>query len=496
MFAVTEIFSSWAQIFWEHISSFESFCRVNLFTILGTLIVGVVVIKMVSYLGYGMRFSLRLRSPYENSMSLVPPPTHSQPHRFYQQDVGLLNRPVYCNICAKIMIEEALCCGICGYSTHKACLKRRQDNCKYIFFDAEYFSREANTKKSRMPAAHQPTAKADRDSTPIRVPMKEGWSTPTDASAATAHQWMKGNQSVSDLCYVCGVTCGSLFELGGLECLWCRAKVHTSCLDFMPSPCSLGSVRDLVLPPTCVRPAPSRTDKSLRRRMGSFTHRLASEAKRALQRRSRGETPSKPGSNSHTPLLPEPLWSITLPPSIARSTIAPLVVFLNPKSGGRWGDKLMRQFMALLNPLQVFDLSQGGPRPGLLQFAHVPVRFPISICAAACVACVPFVFDFISSSSPQRFRVLACGGDGTIAWVLSAVHGSDPISLLTLTTLSGRRDFWLETRGRYTAKYFCALFCFCPHTRAHTPPLHTVLVLTKCLTPCHVQALTLDAPSP
>lgn len=44
--------------------------------------------------------------------------------------------------------------------------------------------------------------------------------------------------------------------------------------------------------------------------------------------------------------------------------ICPLLVFVNPKSGGMKGRELLYSFRKLLNPHQVFDISNGGPLVG------------------------------------------------------------------------------------------------------------------------------------
>lgn len=57
---------------------------------------------------------------------------------------------------------------------------------------------------------------------------------------------------------------------------------------------------------------------------------------------------------------------------IPTPNITPVLVFINPKSGGNQGAKLLQKFQWLLNPRQVFDLTQGGPKLGYVKNRHRP----------------------------------------------------------------------------------------------------------------------------
>nr|NP_996276.1 uncharacterized protein Dmel_CG31140, isoform B [Drosophila melanogaster]AAS65201.1 uncharacterized protein Dmel_CG31140, isoform B [Drosophila melanogaster] len=99
-------------------------------------------------------------------------------------------------------------------------------------------------------------------------------------------------------------------------------------------------------------------------------------------------------------------------PSMVPSDVRPLLVFVNVKSGGCQGLELISSFRKLLNPYQVFDLDNGGPLPGYVQ--------PITVFVIR-----PLIFDSIISLYVFRqitnYKILVCGGDGTIGWVLQCL---------------------------------------------------------------------------
>lgn len=89
----------------------------------------------------------------------------------------------------------------------------------------------------------------------------------------------------------------------------------------------------------------------------------------------------------------------------------PVLVFVNPRSGGNQGAKMMQKFNWLLNPRQVFDLIQsGGPKAALELYRDVP-----------------------------NLRILTIGGDGTASWILSyldevGIPNKIPVAVLPLGT--------------------------------------------------------------
>ncbi|XP_056138784.1 diacylglycerol kinase theta [Lampris incognitus] len=117
-----------------------------------------------------------------------------------------------------------------------------------------------------------------------------------------------------------------------------------------------------------------------------------------------------------TTVSSKPLTSLVIPDIMHNKIerhVVPLLVFINPKSGGLKGRELLYSFRKLLNPHQVFDISNGGPLAGFHMFRDIPC-----------------------------FRVLVCGGDGTVGWVLSVLEAirhklacpEPPIAIVPLGT--------------------------------------------------------------
>ncbi|VFV27897.1 diacylglycerol kinase gamma-like [Lynx pardinus] len=185
------------------------------------------------------------------------------------------------------------------------------------------------------------------------------------------HAWVEGNSSVK--CDRCHKSIKCYQSVTARHCVWCRMTFHRKCE--LSTLCDGGELRDHILLPTSICPV-------TRDRQGG---------------KSDGSVSAKGELVMQYKIIPTP-------------GTHPLLVLVNPKSGGRQGERILRKFHYLLNPKQVFNLDNGGPTPGLNFFRDTP-----------------------------DFRVLACGGDGTVGWILDCIDKANfakhpPVAVLPLGT--------------------------------------------------------------
>uniref|UniRef100_A0A8C5JP92 Diacylglycerol kinase n=1 Tax=Junco hyemalis TaxID=40217 RepID=A0A8C5JP92_JUNHY len=181
------------------------------------------------------------------------------------------------------------------------------------------------------------------------------------------HTWIEGNSPAK--CDRCHKSIKCYQGITGLHCVWCQITVstqgwaHPQCLHgqlWAPAQGRAGVLCSTSLPPT--------------------------------------------------PAAPQQVCAFSAPQISPQPGTHPLLVFVNPKSGGRQGERVLRKFHYLLNPRQVYNLDRGGPTPGLNFFRDTP-----------------------------DFRVLACGGDGTVGWILDCIDKANlvkhpPVAVLPLGT--------------------------------------------------------------
>ncbi|GAB4835512.1 Diacylglycerol kinase 2 [Ancistrocladus abbreviatus] len=284
-----------------------------------------------------------------------------------------------------------------------------------------------------------------------------------------SERWIKmdDNPETSAFCFYCDEPCGvPLLDASPTwHCLWCQCLIHVNCHAKLSKEsgdaCDLGPLRNVILSPLCVKEIDQEPIK------GGTLSSVPEEsvASRGQSRKRRSQPKNGPGrsfsgkfQDVHAPDSPlgcviNGLASLKKCSSennmdyVARNGKAfgakgshagfiqkkggtvtygqakkyklldlpkdfrPLLVFINTKSGAQNGPSLRRRLNMLLNPVQVFELSSfQGPEAALKLFSDV-----------------------------QNFRVLVCGGDGSVAWVLNAIEkfnfeSPPPVAILPLGT--------------------------------------------------------------
>ncbi|CAI0403909.1 unnamed protein product [Linum tenue] len=284
------------------------------------------------------------------------------------------------------------------------------------------------------------------------------------------HQWserwskMEEISEMSAFCCYCDDPCGVPFVTDSptWHCLWCQRLIHVKCHSKLSKEsgdvCDLGPLSRIILSPLCVKDlddkgsssstpeeipvstfrgqlrrrrtrgkngnnhsangklqdAPSATTKALDYLLNGLVNLKKSGSDKTSNNRNKrdgrsngpvnGLTHKKDGTTFNSQLKRYALVNLS-------QDARPLLVFINFKSGGQLGSSLRSRLNLLLNPAQVFELSSSqGPEAGLQLFSDV-----------------------------QYFRILVCGGDGTVAWVLDAIERHNfesppPVAVLPLGT--------------------------------------------------------------
>lgn len=150
-----------------------------------------------------------------------------------------------------------------------------------------------------------------------------------------------------------------------------------------------------ILPPYCFRRNKIMTSfsKAILRRISSNKSRKMIRDISQNRMAKNSSTAFKNSASALTEITEVAYMGGTLFVNKIPDNVAPLLVFVNSKSGGNQGKEFVRELCKLLNYCQIIDLAvHRDPVPILQSFLHI-----------------------------KSCRIVVCGGDGTVGWILDSI---------------------------------------------------------------------------
>lgn len=178
-----------------------------------------------------------------------------------------------------------------------------------------------------------------------------------------SHHWIKGNLKLNTFCFLCMNECCDSPGLNDFKCVWCLRNVHEECLNTMSSgraieQCDCGKFKRILLTPNLLVQTKRSNNLSLK-----------------------------------DVRLDEDLINFSLKNDPDEWT--PLFVFANSKSGNNDAEAIIHSLTTVLNPLQIIEMNKMNPdmvAQWMAEYSH-------------------FV----------KFKILVCGGDGSVGWILESL---------------------------------------------------------------------------
>ncbi|GMP33343.1 hypothetical protein CsSME_00006707 [Camellia sinensis var. sinensis] len=419
------LFPSWINKNPSEISEYHLF-------IISCFLAGLVGILTIAYTAFQWRRNINLSWMKAIARSKKNPKAKNKvpvaPHAWMLESVSR-GKCLNCCVCLKSvspsqalgpMVSETFihCCSICGVAAHLGCSSNAHKDCKCMSMVGYEH------------VIHQWSVR---------------WTEVTDQTDETS------------FCSYCEEPCSGSF-LGGSPiwcCLWCQRLVHVDCHNSTSNEtgdiCDFGPFRRLILSPLFVKELNWSSSGGFLSSITQGANEIASSVRATIRNTgdssSIGDTSTESTADTHQTANGsrrmeessngsiigvadqnqngDAVKKLDSKPSFKRSSsinqkdesqivglkqryelidlpsdARPLLVFTNKKSGAQRGNSLRQRLNMLLNPVQVFELSSTqGPEVGLYLFRRV-----------------------------AHFRILVCGGDGTVGWVLNAIDKQNFVS--------------------------------------------------------------------